>query len=135
MARHATLLGHHGPRHSGQPVLQYSLAQNRILHTHSPHRWLLRLSDPYGYRETQANTRLCSGIYADEKQLSPQKATSTDVWTKFNNEGGWPTQALSVFVGLIGSVFANNGKQHSSLDKGLRSMTDAASKVPTAPYM
>ncbi|KAL8648731.1 MAG: hypothetical protein Q9210_004812 [Variospora velana] len=41
--------------------------------------------------------------------LCPQKATSTEVWTKFNNGGDWPTMALSVFVGLIGSVFANNG--------------------------
>ncbi|KAL8669399.1 MAG: hypothetical protein Q9168_006011 [Polycauliona sp. 1 TL-2023] len=41
--------------------------------------------------------------------MSPQKATSTQVWTQFNNGGDWPTMALSVFVGLIGSVFANNG--------------------------
>ncbi|KAL8752072.1 MAG: hypothetical protein Q9184_005860, partial [Pyrenodesmia sp. 2 TL-2023] len=41
--------------------------------------------------------------------MSPQKATSTEVWTQFNNGGDWPTMALSVFVGLIGSVFANNG--------------------------
>ncbi|KAI4244991.1 MAG: hypothetical protein L6R42_010301, partial [Xanthoria sp. 1 TBL-2021] len=40
--------------------------------------------------------------------MSPQKATSTEVWTQFNNGGDWPTMALSVFVGLIGSVFANN---------------------------
>lgn len=43
-------------------------------------------------------------------QMSPQKNTSTEVWTQFNNGGDWPSMALSVFVGLIGSVFANNGK-------------------------
>ena len=42
-------------------------------------------------------------------QMAPKKATSTEVWTEFNNGGGWPSTALSVFVGLIGSVFANNG--------------------------
>ncbi|KAL8994117.1 MAG: hypothetical protein Q9169_005830 [Polycauliona sp. 2 TL-2023] len=41
--------------------------------------------------------------------MCPQRATSTEVWTEFNNGGDWPTMALSVFVGLIGSVFANNG--------------------------
>ncbi|KAI4275921.1 MAG: hypothetical protein LQ337_002836 [Flavoplaca oasis] len=41
--------------------------------------------------------------------MSPQKNTSTEVWTEFNNGGDWPTMALSVCVGLIGSVFANNG--------------------------
>lgn len=41
--------------------------------------------------------------------MCPHKATSTEVWTQFNNGGDWPTMALSVFVGLIGSVFANNG--------------------------
>ncbi|CAO1600487.1 hypothetical protein XANCAGTX0491_004176 [Xanthoria calcicola] len=41
--------------------------------------------------------------------MCPDKATSTEVWTQFNNGGDWPTMALSVFVGLIGSVFANNG--------------------------
>lgn len=46
--------------------------------------------------------------------MSPQKATSTEVWTQFNNGGDWPTMALSVFVGLIGSVFANNGKRRLS---------------------
>ena len=48
--------------------------------------------------------------------MAPVKATSTEVWTEFNNGGGWPTQALSVFVGLIGSVFANNGMQHALSD-------------------
>ena len=67
MARHAAILGHHGPRHSGQPVLQYALAQNRILHSHSPHRWLLRLFDPYDYCKILANTKLCRWIHADDK--------------------------------------------------------------------
>lgn len=61
---------------------------------------------------------LCSANCADDRQMSPQKATSTEVWTQFNNGGDWPTMALSVFVGLIGSVFANNGKRPSSLNIG-----------------
>ncbi|KAL4880520.1 amino acid/polyamine transporter I [Aspergillus karnatakaensis] len=31
------------------------------------------------------------------------------VFTEFNNEGGWPTQGLSVMVGLTGSIFAFAG--------------------------
>lgn len=58
--------------------------------------------------------RLCYVNRADNRQLCPEKATSTEVWTQFNNGGDWPTMALSVFVGLIGSVFANNGKRSLS---------------------
>lgn len=32
--------------------------------------------------------------------------SAKDVFTEFINQGGWPTQGLSFFVGLIGSVFA-----------------------------
>ncbi|KAH1273596.1 hypothetical protein KXW98_001029 [Aspergillus fumigatus] len=32
--------------------------------------------------------------------------SAKDVFTEFVNQGGWPTQGLSFFVGLIGSVFA-----------------------------
>ena len=63
------------------------------------------------------NLDSCCANRANEKQLSPRKPTLTEVWTKFNNGGGWPTQALSVMVGLIGSVFANNGKQNPSPKK------------------
>ena len=35
---------------------------------------------------------------------------AVDVFTAFLNEGGWPTQGLSFFVGLIGNVFAFLGK-------------------------
>ena len=35
---------------------------------------------------------------------------AVDVFTVFLNEGGWPTQGLSFFVGLIGNVFAFLGK-------------------------
>lgn len=48
MARHAALLGSHGPGHYSQPVLQYYLAQTRVLHPISPHPRLLRLFDPHG---------------------------------------------------------------------------------------
>ncbi|KAI4231321.1 MAG: hypothetical protein L6R40_007766 [Gallowayella cf. fulva] len=37
--------------------------------------------------------------------LSPH-VSSQDVFTRFLNGGGWPTQGLSFFVGLIGNVFA-----------------------------
>lgn len=58
--------------------------------------------------------------------MCPQKATSTEVWTQFNNGGDWPTMALSVFVGLIGSVFANNGKRRFFPKIGLQIMIDTA---------
>ena len=59
--------------------------------------------------------------------MSPQKNTSTEVWTEFNNGGDWPTMALSVFVGLIGSVFANNGKRPLCPDAGRQIMVDNVS--------
>lgn len=42
--------------------------------------------------------------------MAPQKATSHDVFTVFQNGGAWPSQGLSFFIGLIGSVFAMFGK-------------------------
>ena len=56
--------------------------------------------------------------------MSPQKNTSKEVWTEFNNGGDWPTMALSVFVGLIGSVFANNGKRLFSPTTGQQIKVD-----------
>ncbi|KAI4087694.1 MAG: hypothetical protein LQ339_008836 [Xanthoria mediterranea] len=41
--------------------------------------------------------------------LAPEKASSHDVFTQFSNGGGWSSQGLSFFVGLIGSVFAMFG--------------------------
>ncbi|KAL8670646.1 MAG: hypothetical protein Q9168_004825 [Polycauliona sp. 1 TL-2023] len=41
--------------------------------------------------------------------LAPEKASSHDVFTQFTNGGGWSSQGLSFFVGLIGSVFAMFG--------------------------
>ena len=41
--------------------------------------------------------------------LAPNKASAHDVFTQFSNGGGWPTQGLSFFIGLIGSVYAMFG--------------------------
>lgn len=41
--------------------------------------------------------------------LGPHSDAST-VFTTFQNGGGWPTQGLSFFVGMIGQVFAFVGK-------------------------
>lgn len=68
--------------------------------------------------------RLSAANRADSRQMCPDKATSTEVWTQFNNGGDWPTMALSVFVGLIGSVFANNGKRQLSPNIGRPSTID-----------
>ncbi|KAL8730063.1 MAG: hypothetical protein Q9181_004794 [Wetmoreana brouardii] len=38
--------------------------------------------------------------------MAPQKASAHEVFTVFENGGGYPTQGLSFFVGLIGTVFA-----------------------------
>lgn len=53
----------------------------------------------------------CVDLDVDAKldQLAPEKASAHDVFTKFNNGGGWSTTALSVFVGLLGNVFATYG--------------------------
>ena len=36
--------------------------------------------------------------------------TASDVFTQFYNGGAWPTQGLSIMVGLIGLVFAFVGE-------------------------
>ncbi|KAL8709200.1 MAG: hypothetical protein Q9220_006080 [cf. Caloplaca sp. 1 TL-2023] len=41
--------------------------------------------------------------------MAPRKASAHDVFTAFENGGGYPTQASSFFVGLIGTVFAMFG--------------------------
>ena len=41
--------------------------------------------------------------------------SADEVFTTFLNGGGWPTQGLSFFVGLIGNVFAFVGKQFGCL--------------------
>lgn len=38
------------------------------------------------------------------------RGSATDVYTLFLNEGGWPTQGLSFFIGLVGNAFAFLGK-------------------------
>lgn len=41
--------------------------------------------------------------------LAPNKASAHDVFTQFSNGGAWPSQGLSFFVGLVGSVYAMFG--------------------------
>ena len=41
--------------------------------------------------------------------LAPHKASAHDVFTQFSNGGGWPSQGLSFFIGLIGNVYAMFG--------------------------
>lgn len=41
--------------------------------------------------------------------LTPNKASAHDVFTQSVNGGAWPSQALSFFIGLIGSVYAMFG--------------------------
>ncbi|KAL8686759.1 MAG: hypothetical protein Q9218_006884 [Villophora microphyllina] len=50
-----------------------------------------------------------STMMTDFLQMAPQKATAHEVFTVFQNGGGYPTQGLSFFVGLIGTVFAMFG--------------------------
>lgn len=42
-------------------------------------------------------------------QLAPAKASTNAVFTDFLNGGAWPTDGLSFFVGLVGTVFAMFG--------------------------
>ena len=49
--------------------------------------------------------------------LAP-RPTSSHVFTDFINNGGWSTQALSVFVGLTGNAAAFVGKLGISLSIG-----------------
>ncbi|KAL8793290.1 MAG: hypothetical protein Q9195_004067 [Heterodermia aff. obscurata] len=41
--------------------------------------------------------------------LAPEKVSAHDVFAVFENGGGWPSTTVSVFVGLLGSVFATYG--------------------------
>ncbi|KAL8837001.1 MAG: hypothetical protein Q9170_002690 [Blastenia crenularia] len=41
--------------------------------------------------------------------MAPEKVSAQTVFTVFENGGGWPTTTVSVFVGLLGSVFATYG--------------------------
>lgn len=41
--------------------------------------------------------------------MSKEKVLTKDVFTVFENGGGRPTTTVSVFVGLLGSVFAAYG--------------------------
>lgn len=50
-----------------------------------------------------------SSPVADHHQMAPQKVSAHDVFTIFENGGGWPSTTMSVFVGLLGSVFATYG--------------------------
>ncbi|KAL8881732.1 MAG: hypothetical protein Q9192_007733 [Flavoplaca navasiana] len=44
-----------------------------------------------------------------EKVSSKEKGSTKDAFTVFENGGVWPTTTVSVFVGLLGSVFATYG--------------------------
>ena len=67
MAKHATLLGHHGHGHPRKQVLNYFFAHGPNLHLGSPHRWLLRFSDPYGLCAFLSKNDSCYTNRADEK--------------------------------------------------------------------
>ena len=49
-------------------------------------------------------------------QMSSEKVSAHDVFTVFENGGDWPSTTVSVFVGLLGSVFATYGMTHSILN-------------------
>ena len=42
--------------------------------------------------------------------LAPVHNSATEVFNFFLNNGGWPTQGLSVFIGIISTVFIFLGK-------------------------
>jgi len=47
--------------------------------------------------------------------LAPVHNSATEVFNFFLNNGGWPTQGLSVFIGMISTVFIFLGKFSHSL--------------------
>ena len=53
----------------------------------------------------------CLSLMTNWEQLAPEKVSAHDVFTVFENGGGWPTTTVSVFVGLLGSVFATYGNE------------------------
>lgn len=59
--------------------------------------------------------------------------TGREVFTTFLNEGNWPTQGLSFFIGLVGCVFAFSGGDAAvhvrPTSSSLKMSTDLASDV------
>ena len=45
--------------------------------------------------------------------MAPKKVDAHEVFAVFNNGGGWNSVTTSVFVGLLGSVFATYGKSYA----------------------
>lgn len=66
---------------------------------------LVYVSPPLGNSISSGETELL--------QMAPQKASAHDVFTVFSNGGAWPSQGLSFFVGLIGTVYAMFGELSS----------------------
>ncbi|KAE8153192.1 amino acid/polyamine transporter I [Aspergillus avenaceus] len=63
-------------------------------------------------------------------RFEAQHRTAAEVFTVFLNEGHWPTQGLSVLVGMIGPVFAFAGGDAAV--HIVEEMTNAATAVPIA---
>ena len=70
-----------------------------------------------------------------EAQLAPEKVSAKEVFTVFENGGGWPSTTLSVFVGLLGSVFATYGDFPILRCPIVFELMKALRQVPTALYM
>ncbi len=67
--------------------------------------------------------------------MAPAKVSAHDVFTVFSNGGGWPSTGVSVFVGLLGSVFATYGILTPIPETEITELTKSIVKVPTALFM
>ncbi|KAI9881205.1 MAG: hypothetical protein M1830_007183 [Pleopsidium flavum] len=56
--------------------------------------------------------------------------SASDVFTVFLNEGGWPTQGLSFFIGLIGNVFSMLAKLYQPTFQMSEEIQNASTVVP-----
>ena len=67
-------------------------------------------------------------VYGPHQQAS-------EVFGKFVNGGGWPTQGLSCMIGLVGSVFAFGGTRDvSSFYNSDKTLIDVQARMVQSMY-
>ena len=133
MAGNLGVLGCHGRLNPCQHVRQQNIAKTRVLHPYTSYCGILCHSHSVGLCKQSAH--FVFGRSYSLYQLSDQKVSAHDVFTVFENGGGWPTTAVSVFVGLLGSVFATYGNYLPELKSSQSDADCMACQVLTVLFM
>ncbi|KAL8993462.1 MAG: hypothetical protein Q9169_006331 [Polycauliona sp. 2 TL-2023] len=76
----------------------------------APHNWRAMPLGRYAISPFLSQDRqLPDGLARNLRLMSKEQVSTHDVFTVFENGGGWLTTTVSVYVGLLGSVFATYG--------------------------